>query len=85
MINDFEKQKIFWDRREVYRILKENDIPIPKLIIADRGEKIDNNCNKKKKNDKKQIENLINTYKNYNPGIEKVYIHIQKGQKYQMK
>ena len=42
LVNDFESQKIFWDRREVIKKLKENKIPTPESIIIDRGEIIDN-------------------------------------------
>ena len=42
LVNDFEMQKIFWDRREIVRKLKENNIPTPESIIIDRGEIIDN-------------------------------------------
>ena len=42
LVNDFESQKIFWDRREVKKKLKENNIPTPESIIIDRGEIIDN-------------------------------------------
>ena len=42
LVNDFESQKILWDRREVIKKLKENKIPTPESIIIDRGEIIDN-------------------------------------------
>ncbi len=42
LVNDFESQKIFWDRREVSKKLLKNNIPTPESIIIDRGEKIDN-------------------------------------------
>ena len=42
LVNDFGMQKIFWDRREIIRKLKENNIPTPKSIIIDRGQIIDN-------------------------------------------
>ena len=42
LVNDFEMQKIFWDRREVKKKLIENNIPTPETIIVDRGEIIDN-------------------------------------------
>ena len=42
LVNDFESQKIFWDRREVAKKLKEFNIPTPESIIIDRGEIIDN-------------------------------------------
>ena len=42
LVNDFESQKIFWDRREVAKKLREYNIPTPEGIIIDRGEIIDN-------------------------------------------
>lgn len=35
-VNDLESQKLLWDRREIYRILKENDIPMAKHFIVNR-------------------------------------------------
>ena len=42
LVNDFESQKIFWDRREITKKLKEFNIPTPESIIIDRGEIINN-------------------------------------------
>ena len=42
LINDFEMQKVFWDRRKVLSILKEERILVPNSIVVDRGEIIDN-------------------------------------------
>ena len=42
LVNDFESQKIFWDRREIAKKLKEYNIPTPESLIIDRGEIIDN-------------------------------------------
>jgi len=42
LVNDFEMQKIFWDRREIKKLLIENNIPTPESIIIDRGEVINN-------------------------------------------
>ena len=42
LVNDFESQKIFWDRREITKKLKNNNIPTPESIIIDRGEIINN-------------------------------------------
>ena len=42
LVNDFESQKIFWDRRKIVQKLKENNIPTPESIIIDRGEIINN-------------------------------------------
>ena len=82
LINDFESQvsqtffniqKVFWDRRQVYRILEENNIPTPLKIIYDRGEHIDNDGEYKKcKQNDKEIEQLIKLYHNYTPRINKL-------------
>ena len=42
LVNDFESQKIFWDRREIKKKLIENNIPTPESLIIDRGEIINN-------------------------------------------
>ena len=33
LVNDFESQKIFWDRREVAKKLREYNIPTPEGIM----------------------------------------------------
>ena len=35
-VNDLVAQKILWDRREIYRVLKEHGIPIAKHYVVDR-------------------------------------------------
>ena len=40
--NNFEMQKIFWDRIKVMTMLKENNIPIPNEIIVEREKEINN-------------------------------------------
>ena len=45
LVNDFESQKIFWDRRKISKKLKENNIPTPESLIIDRGEIINNDGN----------------------------------------
>ena len=65
LINDFESQKIFWDRRKVLDMLKEENIPTPKCIIIDRGEEINNDVGiNNNLNNSDDIENLINLCKN---------------------
>ncbi len=65
LINDFESQKIFWDRRKVLNMLKEENIPTPKCIIIDRGEEINNDVGiNNNLNNSDDIENLINLCKN---------------------
>lgn len=36
-INDLESQKILWDRRKIYTILKNNNIPIAKHFFVNRN------------------------------------------------
>lgn len=69
LINDFEMQKIFWDRRKVYKILEENNIPTPYHIVVDRGEEINNDGEvNQKMNTSEEIENMINYYTNKKQG-----------------
>ena len=42
LINDFEMQKVFWDRVKVLKILEEANIPTPAHIIIDGCEEINN-------------------------------------------
>lgn len=37
-INELEPQKILWDRRKIYRILKENGIPMAKHFFVERSD-----------------------------------------------
>ena len=66
LINDFEKQKIFWDRREIRKLLKKNDIPIPNSIVVDRGEIINNDCDHQNNtielNNSFEVEKMIKEY-----------------------
>ena len=66
LINDFDMQKVFWDRREVLQILKEENILTPKNIIVDRGDVIDNDSEiKTKLNDSAEIEKMIQEQINF--------------------
>ena len=66
LINDFDMQKVFWDRREVLKILKEENILTPKNIIVDRGDVIDNDSEiKTKLNDSAEIEKMIQEQINF--------------------
>ena len=62
--NNFEMQKIFWDRIKVMTMLKENNIPIPNEIIVEREEEINNedddNCIEL--NTSQEIEEMIEKY-----------------------
>ena len=68
MPNDFEIQKVFWDRIQVMNLLKENNIPIPKGIIVERQS--EQNIEKDKQidlNTSQEIEEMIEEYnKEYN-------------------
>ena len=64
LINDFEMQKIFWDRRKVYSMLKENGIPTPKNVLIDRGEIINNDGTEANDlNNEEEIEKMIKEYR----------------------
>ena len=58
LINDFETQKIFWDRRKISKILKENNIPTPNGFILDR-EEIPNDTFKKSDLDTNNLNDLL--------------------------
>ena len=61
--NNFEMQKIFWDRIKVMSILKENNIPIPNEIIVEREEEINNEDeNNIELNTSQEIEEMIEKY-----------------------
>ena len=63
LINDFETQKIFWDRRKISKILKENNIPTPNGFILDREEEINNDSQTKiKLNTTPEIKQMIKEY-----------------------
>ena len=61
--NNFEMQKIFWDRIKVMTMLKENNIPIPNEIIVEREEEINNEEeNNIELNTSQEIEEMIEKY-----------------------
>ena len=61
--NNFEMQKIFWDRIKVMTMLKENGIPIPNEIIVEREEEINNdNESSIELNTSQEIEEMIEKY-----------------------
>ena len=61
--NDFEIQKVFWDRIQVMNLLKENNIPIPNGIIVERQTEINNeNENNIELNTSQEIEDMIEKY-----------------------
>ena len=63
LINDFEMQKLFWDRRKVLEILQKEKIPIPNNVIIDRGEEINNDGEfAHKLNDSNEIASMIQKF-----------------------
>ena len=61
--NDFEIQKVFWDRIKVMNLLKENNIPIPNGIIVEREPEIDGEEDKSiELNTSQEIEEMIQQY-----------------------
>ena len=67
LINDFEMQKVFWDRVKVLKILEEAEIPIPSHIIIDGSEEINNdgesNSNSNDLNTSEEKEKKVESYK----------------------
>ena len=65
LINDFEMQKVFWDRVKVLQMLEEENIPIPNHIIIDRGEEINNDGenNSGELNTSAEKEKKVESYK----------------------
>ena len=61
--NDFEIQKVFWDRIKVMNLLKENNIPIPNGIIVEREPEIDGEEDRSiELNTSQEIEEMIQQY-----------------------
>ena len=74
LINDFEMQKVFWDRRKVLSILKKEKISIPKHIIVDRGEVIDNDGEKiNSLNKSAEIEKKIKSFHDELERMNEIY------------
>ena len=66
LINDFEMQKVFWDRTKVLKILEEAEIPTPAHIIIDGGEEINNdreNNSNNELNTSEEKEKKVESYK----------------------
>ena len=57
-INDLESQRILWDRRKVYQILKANDIPLTRHFFINR------------KNDKAIDQGFLEDFAKANKGRE---------------
>ena len=66
LINDFEMQKVFWDRTKVLKILEEAEIPTPAHIIVDGCEEINNdgeNNGNNELNTSEEKEKKVESYK----------------------
>ena len=65
LINDFEMQSVFWDRKKVIQLLKEDNIPAPNNIIIDRGEVINNDIDNESKdlNSSFEKEKIVESFK----------------------
>ena len=68
LVNDFEMQKVFWDRVKVLKLLEEAEIPTPSHIIIDGDEEINNDReeNKSKNNElntSAEKEKKVESYK----------------------
>ena len=93
LVNDFEIQKVFWDRVKVLKMLEEEGIPTPNHIIVDRGDEINNdgesNNNLTELNTSAEKEKKVNTYKkeiNYlikENRISDLKLNLRKGITYQ--
>ena len=57
LINDFEMQKVFWDRVKVLKLLEEANIPIPPHIIIE-------GCENEEINNDGKINDLNNSFEN---------------------
>ena len=65
LINDFEMQSVFWDRKKVIQLLEEDNIPTPNNIIIDRGEIINNDIDSESKdlNSSFEKEKIVESFK----------------------
>ena len=66
LLNDFEMQKVFWNRVKVLKILEEAEIPIPSHIIIDGSEEINNDGENTKNNEQNtsaEKEKKVESYK----------------------
>ena len=74
LINDFEMQKVFWDRVKVLKLLEEAEIPTPSHIIIDGDEEINNDReeNKSKNNELNTSEEKEKKVESYKKQINKL-------------
>ena len=65
LVNDFEMQKVFWDRVKVLKLLEEANIPVPPHIILDEceNEEINNDGKKNELNNSFENEKKVERYK----------------------
>ena len=57
LVNDFEMQKVFWDRVKVLKLLEEANIPVPPHIILDE-------CENEEINNDGKTNDLNNSFEN---------------------
>ena len=72
LINDFEMQKVFWDRVKVLKILEEAEIPTPSHIIIDGSEEINNDGENTKNNDLNTSAEKVKKVESYKKQINKL-------------
>ena len=72
LINDFEMQKVFWDRVKVLKLLEEAQIPVPPHIILEGCENEEiNNEEKNELNNSLENEKKVERYKKQINDLEK--------------
>ena len=72
LINDFEMQKVFWDRVKVLKILEEAEIPTPAHIIIDGCEEINNDGENNANNELNTSEEKEKKVESYKKQINKL-------------
>ena len=72
LINDFEMQKVFWDRTKVLKILEEAEIPTPAHIIIDECEEINNDGENNVNNELNTSEEKEKKVESYKKQINKL-------------
>ena len=72
LINDFEMQKVFWDRVKVLKILEEANIPTPAHIIIDGCEEINNDGENNLNNELNTSEEKEKKVESYKKQINKL-------------
>ena len=72
LINDFEMQKVFWDRVKVLKVLEEAEIPTPAHIIIDGCEEINNDGENNANNELNTSEEKEKKVESYKKQINKL-------------